>query len=161
MSSAIASLGGPSLAHWVRGITKKKTQNTTSPAASSSSSATASQSAASGNLLGEIQQAVTSALQSAQGDGGTDPNQVVEDAITKLLKNIGIGSSSAPTPTTGTPPSNSANQTFASLLQSVGISPTQFQTDFQAAVRAAQQGSQNPNANIQSIPLGSTLDVTG
>ncbi len=161
MSSAIASLGGPSLAHWVRGITKKKTQNTASATAGSTSSATSSQSASSGNLLGEIQQAVTVCQQSAQGDGGTNPNQVVEDAITKLLKNIGIGSSSAPTASTGTAPSDSANQTFAGLLQSVGISPTQFQTDFQAAVRAAQQGSPNPNANLQSIPIGSPLDVTG
>ncbi|HEY1922401.1 MAG TPA: hypothetical protein VGG44_06520 [Tepidisphaeraceae bacterium] len=171
MSSAIASLGGPSFAQWVRTVTKRKTQTTTTTTTPASSCATTSQSAASGNLLGEIQQAVTSALQSAQGDGGTNPNQVVEDAITKLLKSVGIGSSTATgaTPTTATtaatpgqtPPSNAANQAFASLLQSVGISPTQFQADFQAAVRDAQRGSTNPNANLQSIPIGSTLDVTG
>jgi hypothetical protein len=174
MSSAIASLGGPSLAHWVRAATKKIKHGTAGAATNSSSSATTSQSAASGNLLGQIQQSVTTALQSAQADGGTDPNQVVEDAITKILKNMGVGSSSAnsataattsgtaaPAATSETPPSNAANQAFASLLQSVGISPKQFQADFQAAVKDAQRGSPNPNANLQSIPIGSTLDVTG
>lgn len=172
MSSAIASLGGPSLAQWVRKLTKPKSQATTSTTADSSSSTT-SQSAASGNILGQVQQAVTSALQSAQSDGATDPNQIVEDAITKLLKNIGVGSNSASSATaattsspatstpTQTPPSNAANQAFASLLQSVGISPQQFQSDFQAAVRDAKRGSPNPNANMQSIPIGSSLDVTG
>ncbi|MGD0461526.1 MAG: hypothetical protein ABSB74_03455 [Tepidisphaeraceae bacterium] len=171
MSSAIASLGGPSLTQWVQSVTKRKghraaASNTTA----GSSGTTGAQGTSNGVFLSQIQQAVTTALQSAQSDGASDPNQVIEDAITKLLKNMGVGSNRATAASTNSPanpspaqtaPSDSANQAFASLLESVGISPQQFQADFQAAVRDAQRGSVNPNTALRNIPIGSTLDVTG
>ena len=173
MSSAIAALGGPSLTQWVQSVTKRKGPRA---AASSSTTGSTGSTGAAGisnaAFLSQVQQAVTTALQSAQADGASDPNQIVEDSIAKLLKNMGVGSNSATAATTNshanstvnpsaTAPSDSANQAFASLLQSMGISPQQFQADFQAAVKDAQRGSANPNAALRSIPIGSTLDVTG
>ncbi len=171
MSSAIAALGGPSLTQWVRSVTKRKAHRAASNTPAGSTGSTGAQGISNAAFLSQVQQAVTTALQSAQADGASDPNQIVEDAITKLLKNMGVGSNSA-TASTNTPanstvnpsataPSDSANQAFASLLQSMGISPQQFQADFQAAVKDAQRGSANPNAALRSIPIGSTLDVTG
>lgn len=172
MSSAIAALGGPSLTQWVQKITKRKAHGS-SGSTTASTSSSGSQGTNSAALLTQVQQAVTTALQSSQADGASDPNQIVEDAITKLLKNMGIGSNTGTTsPATNstagsttasaqTAPTDASKQAFASLLQSVGISPQQFQADFQAAVRDAQRGSVNPNTALRSVPIGSALDVTG
>jgi hypothetical protein len=115
---------------------------------------------------------VTNALQSSsQSDGSANPNQVVQDAITQLLKNMGVGSGSAasatssPATTTTAPtqgaPTQSADQAFTSLLQSVGITPQQFQADFQAAIENARGSTANSNTALGGLPIGSVLDITG
>ena len=127
-----------------------------------------------GALFKNIQAAVSSALQSAQSDNSADPNQVVEDAIAKVLQQKG-GQSSSATGTTGTDPNgngatqaaapsdgttNSARQSFFQTLKSYGIDPQQFCSDFLAAVKDAQNGQANVATALQSIPPGTTVDTT-
>jgi hypothetical protein len=124
--------------------------------------------------LKAIQNAVTQALQQAQSAGTTaDPNKIVEDAIAKIFKN-GITSpdqTSANDALTGQAvddPSaansdfpDASTSTFLETLQSFGVSPNQFQSDFTAAVKDAQNGSTNLATAMQSFPNGSALDVWG
>lgn len=125
-----------------------------------------------GGAMKQIQDAVTNALQTAQSSGSsTDPNQIIEDAIAKVLQNNNSATSSngaqgaadpdgdgdAPGGATG---SNNA-QSFQQLLQSVGVSPQQFHQDFLAAVKDAQGGQMNPLTALQSFPVGSTVDMIG
>ncbi len=79
---------------------------------------------------------------------------------------VGSGSSAAATTSATTTPAQgaptaSANQAFTSLLQSVGITPQQFQADFQAAVQNAKGGSSSSGTALGGLPIGSVLDVTG
>jgi hypothetical protein len=141
-----------------------------------------------GGGLKQIQDAVTSALQSAQTSGSTtDPNKVIEDAITQVLKNnnstpsTSTASATATTsPSSGAAPdtdgdsagaastssgatsgATSAQQSFFATLQSMGISPKQFRQDFLAAVKDAQGGQVNPATAFQSVPVGSVVDTIG
>jgi hypothetical protein len=131
-----------------------------------------------GKLFQQIQDAVTSALQSAKsGSGNSDPNQVIEDAIAKVFKQAGKAS---PTGAVGAQQaadsssddnvdapgeadaSNSSQTAFLKTLQSLGVSPQQFKTDFAAAVKDAQQsGNLDVSAALKSLPKGSTLDAIG
>jgi hypothetical protein len=98
-------------------------------------------------LMKVIEQAVTSALQSAPSNA--DPNQVVQQAIEDALKNP--NSASDPN---GDGDSDSKTQaTFAQTLQSFGITPKQFQSDLAAAVQSTQGG------NTSSFPPGMFLDT--
>ncbi len=191
--SAISGLSGSGMTQWLQQIAQQQSTQAVQTAAAASTSGAAGSIASTGsqgvhrghhhhggggggsNFFSQIQQTVTSALQSAQSSGTSDPNEVVEDAITSLLKNMGIGSNSAAAGTTNSlvdadsdadasgavSSGNSAQQSFQSLLQSVGISPQQFQSDFLTAVREAQGGSVNPGTAFNSFPPGTTLDVMG
>ncbi|HEX4796974.1 MAG TPA: hypothetical protein VH370_24500, partial [Humisphaera sp.] len=128
-----------------------------------------------GQMAQQIQSAVTSALQSTQGDSSSDPNTVIQDAIEKVLKNAGAGGSSASgQPATSDPATDAANesggttpnatssrQAFGQLLQSFGVDPQQFHNDFLAAIHDAQNGQVNSGTALKSFPPGSVIDETG
>jgi len=154
---AIPSIStGSSLTQFLQGIAKQKTKQA---AAKAPAPAPAGSTTASGNvqvggsaLFSQIQQTVITALQKAKTSGSTkDPNQIVEDSIASLLKNIFSGKSPAAAAS-----SNPATQlAFQMALKSAGITPLQFQGDFKAAVQDAQDDLAHP------LPTGTTLDVTG
>ena len=121
-----------------------------------------------GGGLQQIQDAVTNALQSAQSNGSTsDPNKIVEDAISQVLGNNNAavssttsGTAAAASGTTST--SAAANtQAFFQTLQSFGVSPQQFQQDLLSAVKDAQNGTVNSSTAFQNFPVGSALDTIG
>ena len=125
-----------------------------------------------GGAFKQIQDAVTTALQSSQkgGDSSADPNKIIEDAIAKILQNNTSASGGAPQgagnangDADGSAGSASAvnGQSFQQLLQSFGVSPQQFRQDFLSAVKDAQGGQMNPATALQSFPVGSTLDLVG
>ena len=122
----------------------------------------------------QIQDAVTNALQTAQSSGSSsDPNQIIEDAIAKVLQNnngattgttLG-GTSDADGDGDGSTGANGAGgtsaQSFQQILKSFGVSPQQFHQDFLSAVKDAQGGQMNPLTAMQSFPVGSTVDTIG
>lgn len=133
-----------------------------------------------GAMFKQIQSAVTSALQTAQANGtDQDPNKVIEDAISSVLKNAGNGTSATGSSTTtgstqsATDPdgdgdggasgaaegSESAQQSFFQGLQALGVDPQQFHQDFLAAVQNAQNGNVDPSTAFQSFPPGSGVDT--
>jgi hypothetical protein len=121
-------------------------------------------------FFAKIQQTVTNALQAAKANGSTeDPNEIVQDSIASLLKNMGVGGSAAQTALaansnteeTATADPATTQQTFETLLQSSGISPEQFQSDFVAAIQEAQGGAASPTSGIGSLLKGAILDVAG
>ncbi|MGD0770920.1 MAG: hypothetical protein ABSB42_22280 [Tepidisphaeraceae bacterium] len=154
---AIPSISiGSGLTQFLQGIAKQKTSQA---AAKASAPVNAGSTGASGNLqagasglYGQIQQTVLAALQNAKASGSTkDPNQIVEDSIASLLKNIFSGKS----PTTAASSTPATQLAFQIALKSAGITPLQFQSDFKAAVDDAQNDLAHP------LPTGTTLDVTG
>lgn len=130
-----------------------------------------------GAMFGKIESAVTSALQSAQADGDSDPNKVIEDAIAKVFQNSANGSTGAGTQRAGgSDPdgdgdtdapgatdidAGSAKQAFLQTLQSLGVDPQQFHADFVAAIKDAQNGQVDPAAALKSFPPGSNVDTLG
>jgi hypothetical protein len=181
--SSIASLSGS--ASGLYSFIQSLSHSNKTSAASAASSTGPSQSAASGQITGaggghhhhhggggafkQIQDAVTSALQGAQSSGASsaDPNQIIEDAIAKVLQNnnSATGAAQGTSNTTGDGPVGSANavngQSFQQLLQSFGVSPQQFRQDFLSAIKDAQGGQMSPATALQSFPVGSTLDTKG
>ena len=136
-----------------------------------------------GGMFKKVEDAVTSALQSAQADPSADPNKVIEDAIAKVLKGGATDSTSSATSTTsavqptasdpdgdGDTGASGANgvsssvgsgrQAFLQMLQSMGVDPQQFHKDFLAAIQDAQGGTVNTGTAFQSFPPGSTVDTT-
>jgi hypothetical protein len=139
-----------------------------------------------GDLFKKIEDAVTSALQSAQSQGanGTasaDPNQTIEDAIAQVFKQqqsasatgatSASGGASASDPTSAAPagvaaPSGQDGQTsdareaFFSALKSFGVTPQQFHADFLAALQQSHDGQPNIGVALQSFPPGSVVDTT-
>jgi hypothetical protein len=116
-----------------------------------------------GEFFKQIQDAVTSALQSTAAGTSTDPNQTIEDAITQVLQN---GGTSAPSTTTGvaegastTGNAGSTQQSFAQTLQANGVNPQQFRQDFLAALKEAQGGHVNPGVAFASFPPGVLVDA--
>lgn len=131
-----------------------------------------------GEMFSKIESAVTSALQSAQANGSSDPNKVIQDAIAKVFQNAGNASSTGSQQAGGSNPdadgdtdasgasaadasSSSAHQAFLQTLQSLGVSPQQFHADFLAAIKDAQNGQVDPAAAMKSFPPGSTVDTIG
>ncbi|HEY2589148.1 MAG TPA: hypothetical protein VGI81_25620 [Tepidisphaeraceae bacterium] len=127
-----------------------------------------------GGAMKQIQDAVTNALQTAQSGGSSsDPNQIIEDAIAKVLQNNNGATTGTMQGGTSDPDgdgdgSTGANgaagtnaQSFQQILQSFGVSPQQFHQDFLAAVKDAQGGQMNPLTAMQSFPVGSTVDTIG
>jgi hypothetical protein len=112
------------------------------------------------NLLDTI----AGALQST--DASSDPNQVIEDTVAKLLENKGspaanglIGNVSADT-VQGASNQAEGQQQFLELLKAHGVNLQQFRADLTAAVKDAQGGKANPAIALQSFPPGSTLNLT-
>jgi hypothetical protein len=143
-------VGGSSIAQFLHGISKKKSSTATPVAPGGAGSTSPGGQAGGTALISQIQQTVTNALQAAKANGSTqDPNQIVEDSIASLLKNVLTGK--------GQPPSSTpaSQQAFQGALQSAGISQQQFQTDLKAAIQDAQNGQAHP------LPTGTALDVTG
>jgi hypothetical protein len=132
-----------------------------------------------GGKFQQIQDAVTSALQAAQSSGSTsNPDKVIEDAITKVFKQTSSISSTSSTSPSPQPPADSdgdtdaagatksdntaSQQAFFKSLQSLGVSPQQFKNDFMAAIQDAQQtGNVDVSAALKSLPKGTTLDAIG
>jgi hypothetical protein len=118
--------------------------------------------------FGKIEQAVTSALQSAQRNSSADPNSIIKDAITQVLQGNSQGTSSstgdtsadAETNAAATDPTAAGGQNFSTMLQSLGVNPQQFHADFMSAVQAAHGGQVDPSTALQSFPPGSTIDTT-
>ncbi len=123
-----------------------------------------------GAFFQQIQAAVTQALQSAKSDGSSDPNQVVQDAIAKVLQahgaagQAGSASSNQSAPTGGTGSTSqdgdASRQAFMQLLQANGIDPQQFHNDFLAAIQNARGGQVDPSTAFKSFPTGSGVDAT-
>ena len=125
------------------------------------------------NLFQSIQQSVTSALASVQGDTAADPNQVVQNAIAQAIKQTGTNSTSSTpssdpdgdgevTNSTQSTDSSSPTQSFFDTLQSNGINPQQFQNDFLSAVQQAQQGgSVDPSTVFNGFPTGLSVNTAG
>jgi hypothetical protein len=117
-----------------------------------------------GGGVSDLMDTVEQALQSA--DSSDDPNQVIQDAITKLLSGDGTtggtagnGTSSTTTGTAATGQSTD-KQSFADFLKSYGVDMQQFRADFLAAAKGGQNGQANPAAALKSFPPGSAVDLT-
>jgi hypothetical protein len=111
----------------------------------------------------DLLNAVTTALNSS--DASSDPNQVIQDTITKLLSGDGTGTDSTTTTstaatTTGAAAAPTSAQSFAAMLKAHGVDLTQFKADLTAAVKNAQNGQVNPAAALKSIPPGSAISLT-
>jgi hypothetical protein len=134
-----------------------------------------------GGLFKKIESAVTSALEAAKSDPSADPNKVVEDAIAKVFKDNGGAPAGGAEGGKGGPQSagadadgdhdgggqgdggvNSARQAFTQTLQSFGVDPSKFHSDFLAAVQDAQGGGSSDSSGdlFKSFPPGSNVDTT-
>lgn len=123
-----------------------------------------------GELFQQIQQAVTTALQSAQSNSSANPNQLVEQAIAGVVQQTLSGSASTSAYSsssadidgdgdsqTGTADSQTA---FNQTLEANGISSQQFRSDFLAAIQQAQlSGSADPSTVFSSFPTGLSVDT--
>jgi hypothetical protein len=127
-----------------------------------------------GSFIGQIQAAVSSALQSAQSGGSAaNPNQLIQNAIAQIFKNqqniVGgttsqnsgsDGDSDTDTPGVADQDGSSFQSVFANLLQSNGINSQQFQQSFLTAINSAQNGgSTNVGSVLSSLPPGSLIDT--
>ncbi len=113
--------------------------------------------------VSDLLDAVTSALNSS--DPSADPDQVIQDTITKLLSGDGTGtnttgSTATTTTTTGAGAAPTTAQSFAATLKAHGVDLSQFRNDLAAAVKNAQNGQINPAAALKSIAPGSSLNLT-
>jgi hypothetical protein len=122
-----------------------------------------------GQFFAKIQAAVTTALQSAQSNGASDPNQIVQNAIESVLKGNSDGSadesgeqSIAPTDASasGTVDPHAAREAFFQTLQSYGVDPQQFHQDFLTAIQDAHNGNADPSTAFKSFPPGLNVDTT-
>ena len=176
MSSISAT--GINLASFFQGVTDQSAtesaQTSQTTAAGGTDASTSSQEVEGGSghhhhhggaMFGKIEQAVTSALQSAQSSGSTeDPNQIVQDAITKVLDQAQNGSSSTSDPDgdgSSATQASGNSQSFSQMLQAMGVDPQQFHSDFLSAVQAAQGGQVDPSTAFQSFPPGTSVNTTG
>jgi hypothetical protein len=111
----------------------------------------------------DLLNAVTTALNSS--DPSADPNQVIQDTITKLLSGDGTGTdptatNSNTTTLTAAPGTQTTAQSFVATLKAHGVDLNQFKADLTAAVNNAQNGQINPAAALKSIAPGSALNLT-
>lgn len=188
--SAISSSTGQSLATFFQSVSVQASSSTATASATTTSTTGQSVQAAGGHhhhpdgnggkMFQALQSAVTSALQSAQSSGSTDPNTTIENAISQFFKSHG----GAP-PASGSnqaqgsqPPSGNADgdqdsstsaqgsstdaakSAFFATLQQYGVSSDQFRQDFLAAIKDAQNGTVNSGTALQSVPSGTVVDTT-
>lgn len=157
--SAIQALGGSNLSQFLHKISKKKTPQTSTISPVPGGVGGTPQPGGT-SLFSQIQQTVTNALQQAKASGSTkDPNQIVEDSLASLFRNVFSGKS--PPASGQAPPSPASLQAFQSALQSSGISPQEFHSDLQSAIQDAQNSPNNPANASSALAKGTTLDVTG
>jgi len=107
-------------------------------------------------LMKQIEQAVTSALQSSKPTD--DPHQVVQNAINSVLKKNGglaatqgADAASDPSDTDGT------QRTFQQTLQAYGITPQQVGDQLATALHQSAAAGQS---NLSSFPPGLVLDTS-
>jgi len=138
-----------------------------------------------GGFRAKIESAVSSALQAAKSGGdNTDVNQVIQDAISKVLKDgpghappaggggptqgaapsaPAQGAGQGPDAAAGTPsPAGSAQDqadSFGQLLQQFGVSRDQFRNDLQAAFQKANGGAPDLSSAFKRFPPGTDLDT--
>jgi hypothetical protein len=130
-----------------------------------------------GGISSQLESAITSALQNANGTTGstsstgstdsTDANSVITNAIASFLQSSANGTtnttsgtdSSATGSTSGTP--TDPQSAFLQLLQSNGVDPQQFHADLFSAIQTAQQnGTQVDFSKVfSSFPPGSVVDT--
>ena len=120
--------------------------------------------------VSDLLDTLAGALQSA--DSSSDPNQVIEDTVSKLLAGNGTTGGTSGTNADGdadgsvaatgqsTTGQSQTGQTFAQLLQTHGVTFQQFRSDLLAAVKGAQNGQVNAATALQSFPSGSSLNLT-
>jgi hypothetical protein len=116
-----------------------------------------------GGLMSQIEDAVTSALQGTQSSGSTsNANQIVQNAITQVLQN---GSTSGTTTTAAASGAGTTTaggsaapspQAFLQTLQTAGVTPQQFLSDFMAALQATQGGQGSSASSL----TGSLVNAT-
>jgi len=124
-----------------------------------------------GGGVSDLMSTVEDALNSA--DSTADPNQVIQDAIAKMLSGDGStagasgssnsGTSGTSTSSTGATSATSQaadKQALADFLKAHGVDMQQFQADFKAAMKDAKNGQVNPATALKSFPPGSAVDVT-
>ena len=191
--STVSSVGGSSLYQWLQQLNPQNQTGTTATTAvtggqdsdgdtdgsTASSSGSVGQSTGSGKHHGhghshgissQLQSAITSALGSSNGT--TDPNQVIQNAITQFLaanQNGAGGTSATSASTASATSSSSASATdpasqqaaFAQLLSSNGVDPKQFQQDLQTALQSSSSsgGAIDFSKVFQNFPPGSSVNV--
>ena len=121
-----------------------------------------------GGGASDLMDTVEQALQSASSSD--DPDQVIQDALAKLLSGDGttnaISSSGTGSDANGKTAAGGAagqstdKQSFADFLKSYGVDAQQFRADFLAAAKDAKNGQVNPATALKSLPPGSAVDLT-
>jgi len=128
----------------------------------------------------KVESAVTTALQSAPS--GSDPNQVIKDAITQALQGGQSGgktgkagndgdaddqagaSTASSTSASGTTSANgsTSGSSFTQLLASYGVNAQQFQQDLQSALASQLTGGSGVDfaTLFKSFPPGSMFQAT-
>jgi hypothetical protein len=168
--AAIAGIGASALLQFVQGLgssTPAPTATTATPNAPKQGGGAHHRHGQGG--LKQIQSAVLGALQSAKTAAGTasaggsisDPDQVIQDAIAKVLKSKIAAPTADAGGTTDVNATDAAPQSFEDILQSFGVTPQQFESDFSAAIKGAQNGQANSASVFQNFQPGSLLDITG
>jgi hypothetical protein len=168
VAMSLISLGGASgIAQLLQGLTSNSSAYP-GAAGSTSSSGAASQFLSltseamhhhhhTGGLFQQIQQAVTSTLQSGGATSNASANQAIQNAIAQVLKS-NAASTANPNFAAANPSNNQNAQTFLQMLQAHGITPQQFQTDLQAAMQ--EEGVDASNVANQ-IPPGLLVNAIG
>jgi len=104
-------------------------------------------------VMKQVEQAVTSALQSSKPTD--DPHQVVRNAILLVLKKNRNSPQQDSNNTADTTDADGTQRTFNQTLQAYGISPQQFRAQLLSAVHQLGSGQQN----VSSFPPGIVLDT--
>ena len=100
-------------------------------------------------LFQTLADSVNNALSTASGNSSVDPNQLVENAISQVIQQNSTASGQS-----------GSLQDFLQTLQSNGVDPQQFQSDFLTAIQQAQNGVGHTATAFSSFPPGLTLDAT-
>jgi hypothetical protein len=106
-------------------------------------------------LMKQIEQAVTSALQSSKPTD--DPHQVVQNAIASVLKkNGGTAVTQGAGAAGDASDADGSQRTFQQTLQAYGITPQQFGAQLASALHPTSAGQ----SNLSSYPPGLVLDTS-
>jgi len=157
--SAISSLGRPHPHRIPPGANRTTTSLTSSTLSGSITASSQALSSLQGNaarspgVMKQIEQAVTSALQSSKPTD--DPKKVIQNAILSVLKKNKGATQQDPDSDADATDSDGTHRTFNQTLQAYHISPQQFQAQLLAAVH--QVGG--VHSNISSFPPGIVLDT--